>query len=213
MRTMSHDSKNDKNEQIRAIFVLGLLAVLASIRTQNASLMAPIGKQSFDIIPIIDVMIFLMSFYSLFMIFGYSRDMVGENLANMFRQIARSFLIMNFLILVAIGVILSIAYYQNRLLWFLGILAIPVVYLTYRKLKTFKPKINLKSKKEKKSFGLTMILLGLIFSVLEIIYYSPEEFVPFFFVLGAICMIIFLYFSSKKKSEQKKLEDPASEKV
>jgi hypothetical protein len=204
---MSKESRNEKNEHIRAIFVLGLLAVLASIRTQNASLMATLGKQAFDIIPIIDTMILLMSFYSLFMIFGYSRDMVGENLANMFKQIARSFLIMNFLILVSIGVILSLAYYQNRLLWFLGILAIPVVYLTYRKLKSLKiMTINLKSRKERKSLGLTFILLGLSFSVLEISYYSPEEYIPLFFVLGAACMVTFLYFSLKKKAEQKKLE-------
>jgi hydrogenase nickel incorporation protein HypA/HybF len=103
--------------------------------------------------------------------------------------------------------LLSIAYYQNRLLWFLGILAIPVVYLTYRKLKTLKIKmINLKSKKEKKSLVLTIVLLGLMVSILEISYYSSEELIPFFFILGVVCMIIFLYFSAKAETEQKKLE-------
>jgi hypothetical protein len=164
---MPEESETEKNEQIRAIFVLGLLAVLASIRTQNATIMANIGKEPFNIIPIIDVMILLMSFYSLFMIFGYSKDMMGENIASFFKDTARIFLIMNFLILLTIGVLLAIAYYQNRLLWFLGLLALPVVYIVYKKVKTltFKFSKDLYSKEGLRKFALTLSLLGILMCV------------------------------------------------
>ena len=88
---MSKERVIEKNEQVRAIFVLGLLAVLASIRTQNATIMATIGNQEpFNIIGIIDAMIILMSFYALFMIFGYSKDMVGESIADSFKHLGKS---------------------------------------------------------------------------------------------------------------------------
>jgi hypothetical protein len=201
------NSEIEKNEQIRAIFVLGLLAVLASIRTQNATIMANIGNEAFNIIPIIDTMILLMSFYSLFMIFGYSKDMMGENVALFFKNLARSFLIMNFAILLAIGGLLAIVYYQDRLLWFMGLLALPVAYLAYRKARTLSFEIlrELKSKKGLKSFSVTMSLLGVAICVLEISYYSPQDFVPIFFVLGAVNMILFLYCSLQNKPEKQEI--------
>jgi hypothetical protein len=42
--------------------------------------------------------------------------------------------------------------------------------------------------------------------VLEIVYYSPEEFVPLFFVLGTISMILFLYCSIKMKPEKQQID-------
>lgn len=206
---MSKETTIEKNEQIRAIFVLGLLAVLASIRTQNGTLMATIGKQSpFDLMGIIDAMIILMSFYALFMIFGYSKDMMGESIANSFKHMARAFLVMNFALLVGIGVILGIAYYQNRLLWFFGVIAVPLAYSIYLEVKKWRIKATktIHSKEGRKSIGFLALSLGLGFSMLEIGYYSPEQFIPIFFVIAVVCIIILLYFSSKLKVEEGKQE-------
>jgi hypothetical protein len=68
---MSEEVKGSKLEEIRAFFVLGLLAVLASIRTQ--SIAAPIGSTTLPLNPIIDTMILLMSLYALLMVFVIQR--------------------------------------------------------------------------------------------------------------------------------------------
>jgi hypothetical protein len=196
---------SDRNEEIRAFFVLGLLAVLASIRVQNSSITAHLGNQPLDLIPIIDVMILFMSFYALFMIFGYSKDMLGEDLANAFIGMARAFLIMNFTILLVWAALIGVAYYQNRLIWFFGILALPIVYLIYRKLKTLKIRsINLHSKKERRSIALTVAFLGIVISVLEISYYSEKEFVPLYFILGGVSMVVYLYLTDQIEAEKQK---------
>ncbi|MGD6805352.1 MAG: hypothetical protein ACQCN4_00095 [Candidatus Bathyarchaeia archaeon] len=201
---MPKKNETEKNEQIRAIFVLGLLAVLASIRTQNATIMASMGNQEpFNIIGIIDVMILLMSFYALFMIFGYSKDMVGESIADSFKHLARAFLVMNFALLVGIGFILGLAYYQSRLLWFFVVISVPIGYATFLKIKELKIKRTVNSKEGKKSIAFLAVSLGLGFSMLEIGYYSPEQYVPIFVATAIFCIVILIYFSNKEKLKQK----------
>ena len=63
-----------------------------------------------------------MSFYALFMVFGVSRDMIGENLAVMFKSLALAVLLMNFVLLMFFGIVYAVAFYQNRLLWSAGII-------------------------------------------------------------------------------------------
>ena len=117
---MSKEVKDIRSEEIRALFVLGLLAVLASIRTQSIN--AVIGKTTLPLNPIINITIILMSFYALFMVFGVSRDMIGENLAVMFKSLALAVLLMNFVLLMFFGIVYAVAFYQNRLLWSAGII-------------------------------------------------------------------------------------------
>jgi len=47
----SYDPDGFRKEEIRGLFVLGLLAVLSSIRVQNDEMMVSIGQISFNIIP------------------------------------------------------------------------------------------------------------------------------------------------------------------
>jgi hypothetical protein len=77
----SEHSRETKKEEIRGIFVLGLLAVLASVRVQYSTMMVNIGRSSFEAIVFLDFTIVLWSFYALFMVFGLSEDMIGKTVA------------------------------------------------------------------------------------------------------------------------------------
>ena len=193
--------ENRKNEEIRALFVLGLLAVLASIRTQNTELTATIGQASFNLLQIIDVMILFMSFYALFMVFGYSTDMFKEALAKWFREFARLFLVLNFIFLLFVAIIFGIAYYQNRLLWLFGLVAIPVIYLYLPKLRRFLKILvtqHVSARELLRRNIVTILTITLVGCLLEIGYYSAEQFVPIYFVASAIFIIFLIYLSKKK---------------
>jgi len=72
MPTPSHlQSKTElKREELRGLFVLGLLAILIVIRFQNEKLMVTMGESSFDFIPLITITIVWWSMYALFMVLG-----------------------------------------------------------------------------------------------------------------------------------------------
>lgn len=60
-------------EERRALFVLGLIAALATIRFgAGASWQVSVGTQKFDVVPIIDVMLGYWVLYELFMVLGLS---------------------------------------------------------------------------------------------------------------------------------------------
>lgn len=194
------EAKDRRNEEIRALFVLGLLAVLASIRTQNPELTVTIGQVTIPIIPIIDIMLILWSFYALFMVIGFSEDMFGKMVAKSFRYYAKLFLALNFVILVAISFLYALAVYQNRFLWAIGLFAIPLAYYFYDKFK--------KMKKNAYRFGSNLTMkdivsvvsaFGLVACFWLIFQYPSEQLIPIFFVVGAIFMILSLYLNRDKE--------------
>jgi len=86
------DSDENRKEELRGLFTLGLLAVLVAVRLQNEKLMVTIGQSSLDFIPFVNMTIIMWSLYAFFMILGLSDDVIGENLAEMFRRLSKLFL-------------------------------------------------------------------------------------------------------------------------
>ena len=112
-----------RKEELRGIFVLGLLAVLGSFRFAQTtdSLMFSLGQASFNLIPILDITIALWSLYAFFMVIGFSDYELGKNIAEAFQNISKAFLIINFLILGFFGLVIYNDAYPNRWYWVGGI--------------------------------------------------------------------------------------------
>jgi hypothetical protein len=110
-------SKSLKNEEIRGLFVLGLLAVLVSIRIQQKEMVVQIGQGSFDVMFLLNINIVLWSFYAFFMVLGLSADIVGATASERFKETARMFLILDFVVLGAFSSLLGLIGYGARLFW------------------------------------------------------------------------------------------------
>jgi hypothetical protein len=212
---LTEDRKGSRIEEIRALFILGLLAVLASVRTQTIN--APTQAGSFPLNPIIDITIMFMSLYALFMVFGYSKDLIGETVATIFRSIAIQFVILNFVLLITYGIIYAIEFYQSRFLWMIVLIAIPCIYAGILKIRSYSGK---KKEEPKSELSLEQKLLliikmlagfGIVISALMIANYASEEMVPYFFMTGATFMVFWLIAASlikKQKEEQTVCDDP-----
>lgn len=191
-----------RHEEIRGLFVLGLLAVLSSIRIQNEKMMVPIGDLSFNIVPLLDITIILWSFYAFFMVFGLSEDMIGKTASNIFREAAKMFLYLNFIVLVFLSLLLGYIAYPTRLPWALGLLAILILYAMRAKLREIrrKPvKINIKKIVESNLSGILGITILVCFVMIMFGVY--EELVIPFFIIGCVAVLGWLATLEKKKQK------------
>jgi hypothetical protein len=70
-------------EEIRGVFVLGLLAVLVSIRFGYKELLIYVGEPYFNLISgLIDITIVFWFLYAYLMVLGISEDVIGKNTRN-----------------------------------------------------------------------------------------------------------------------------------
>jgi predicted Kef-type K+ transport protein len=92
-------------EEIRGVFILGLLAILVSIRFKYEDFPVNIGQFSFNLIGLVDITIGFWILYAYFMILGVSEDILGKKFSEQFLNLSRFFL---FLYFVFLGIILSI---------------------------------------------------------------------------------------------------------
>ena len=111
---MTQSEKISRRDEIRALFIFGLLAVLASIRVQNSQLIVTIGFGSVDLIPYIDFIIELWSLYAFFMILGLSGDVIGKRIADSFSGISIVFLQISYFTLAAFAFPLGLIAYGAR---------------------------------------------------------------------------------------------------
>jgi hypothetical protein len=205
--SQNNSEKDDrKDEEIRGIFVLGLLAVLASIRVQSDKIMVTVGQISIDFMPFLNITLVLWSFYAIFMVFGLSEDILGKTASNMFRQGAKLFLQLNFLILAALSLILGLSAYPTRLPWALGLIGILSLYALVEKLresKSLKPEKPLKRSlwgwvKSNSVFLSSMLIL---ISFTEILFGADEIYILPSFVVGCIGIVFFII--SLRRAEKK----------
>lgn len=208
---MSLNQKNStegdfKKEEIRGLFVLGLLAVLASIRLQNEKIMVTIGQVSFDLIPLLNVTLVLWSFYAMFMVFGLSEDMLGKTASSAFRETAKAFLYLNFLVLAALSLILGVFAFPARLPWALGLIFLLIIYAVFEQSRNFR---RLKSEKPLKlgfrkwiESNLRLLSSLLILMCFVIIMFGPDEsYVIPFFVMGCVGIVIFIIALRREKNK------------
>jgi hypothetical protein len=136
-------AENDENkdqyrkEELRGIFVLGLLAVLVTFRFAQTteSIMFSFGQASFDLVPILDITIAFWSLYAFFMVIGFSDYEVGKNLAEYFRSASKAFLIINFILLGFFALVIYNDAYPDRWYWLVGILVIAIVGRVIRRVR------------------------------------------------------------------------------
>lgn len=151
-------------EEIRGLYVLGLLAVLASIRIQQSTMNIKIGTSEYSVLPFLDITILLWSLYAFFMVLGFSEDIIGRRGSIAFKETAKLYLMLSFVMLAFLTVMLAIFAYGLRLLWeSIILLAIGVGVLISKPSKI--PKFKIPSKTDFKSTGkhlLFVILTGTI---------------------------------------------------
>ena len=200
-------SSNFRKEEIRGLFVLGLLAVLASIKVQSDKIVVTIGQMTVDIIPMLDITIILWSLYAMFMVFGLSEDMLGETTANIFRETAKMFLYFNFLVLGVLSFMLGLFAFPNRLPWALGLISLLLLYLGFEKLKELiklrkfrkSLKLNLKKWAESNLRFLSALLILICF--VFIMFISDEQYIFPFFIIGCVGIVIFIMAIRKEKTK------------
>lgn len=108
-------SEDTHREEIRGLFVLGLLAVLATVRIQNQKMMVTIGQLTLDAIPILDFTLVMWSFYAFFTVLGLSEGILGQAMTESFKGAAKAFLTANFIILAAFATLFGYFAYPSRL--------------------------------------------------------------------------------------------------
>ena len=185
---MSQSEEVSRNEEIRAILVLGLLAVFASVRVQFSTLELTYPYGTLNLVPVIDILIIFWSLYALFMVLGLSEDSIGKSASNVFRELSTSFMKYSFIFLGAFLVPFGFIIYGLRMIYMLLIVLVIVIIsiLVYleRRLKNRHERLSwkdfvgyLKSGKIKKyrSFVLGLIF---IFSILAVSIYPESWFAP-----------------------------------
>jgi len=202
--TQGSSDDNQKVEEIRGLFVLGLLAVMIVIRYQNPKLPVTIGAISFDLTPFLNTTIILWSLYAFTMVLGLSSDIIGKGLADTFKGVARIFLLLDFVLLGLFSTLLGYLAFPTRLPWIFGLIVIILLFgvgirLNSLRGKHFQPHFKKTIKTNPSSISILMLLISV-----AAIFYLPAEYgsyviVPFCFGLLAIV----LYFLTRKKGSSK----------
>lgn len=191
---------NDKKEEIRGLFVLGLLAVLASVRVQYSNMTIIIGQNSLNVIVFFDLTILFWSFYAFFMAFGLSEDMLGKSIAEICRTTARAFFQFNFLALSLLGFLFAYYAYPTRLPWALGLLALFAFLASFKRLRMrAKKPIKIEWKKLLKASLSPLLISILFFSLMFIMLNTNEQVVIPSFIIGFIAIVIWFAIREKTK--------------
>jgi hypothetical protein len=134
-----------RTEEIRAIFIFGLLAVFAYVKTQYPTLELVYTNGSVDIVPLVNILMILWSVYALFMVLGLSRDTIGK-MAPIFKNLSRVFLQYSYFLLAIFGLLYGLVIYGYRILPLLLIIGVTIVtaLLFYLKEKTKHKHLNKK---------------------------------------------------------------------
>lgn len=201
---------DDRKEEIRGLFVLGLLAVFASIRVQYSSFMVQFGQLPLDIIPILNIIIIFWSLYAFFMVLGLSEDVIGKTAASAFRQNSKSFLLYNFVLLAVLLGFFGIIGFPKAV-YLLALVFVLASYYIIAKLfekreKTKKNKARKKKLTKKESLerlqGFSAIAILICSTV---VFYVENEIVAYsVFVVGLVAIFLFAYFQEKKKDIKNK---------
>ncbi|HUW47236.1 MAG TPA: hypothetical protein VMW36_00645, partial [Patescibacteria group bacterium] len=191
-----------KREELRGLFVLGLLAVVASIRIQNNEIIIVVEQKSYNLALYLDVMLFLWSLYAFFMVLGLSEDIIDKKSSIMFREISTWYLYVSFIILGFLSIVLYFSWYPTRAPWVLGFLPVLFVYWLVRKIVKVRsqPKLSYQDVWKRLRKNLYQLLLAVfIVCLLLIVYGASESFIIPSFIVGSASLIGFLMAREKIK--------------
>lgn len=184
---------SDKTEEIRGIFVLGVLAVLATVRFQQSEMIVFIGQAKVNIIIFFDITLALWSLYAFFMVLGLSSDVIGDVASRLFRDTAKLYLQLSFVALAFLAILFGYYGYGTRLLWaftVFGVLAVCMLYIRLRQSgKSIKlGQINLKN--VGKSTARILVAITVVWCLMYIMY-GVDEFwiIPSAVVASAVIVL------------------------
>jgi len=184
-----------KREELRGLFVLGLLAVVASIRIQSKEVSMIIEEKSYDVVLFLDIMLIMWSFYAFFMVLGFSEDIIGKKSASMFREVSTNYLYFSFVILAFLSILFVYSVYPTRTPYALGFLLVAVFYWLIRKGIRIRKSVKFSFKnlwKRIKSNLYQLLLSAFMVCFLLVMFGTYEEFVIPSFIVGSVCLISFL---------------------
>ncbi|MFZ7133685.1 MAG: hypothetical protein ACOWWR_15160 [Eubacteriales bacterium] len=185
------EKKTLKNEELRGLFVFGLLAVLVSYRLKDENILFTLGQSEFSLIPILDVTIIMWSMYAFFMVVALSGQELGENVAKVFRNYSSLILKVSFITLAMLFSAVFIVGFPNT--WHFVFLLL-MVMAGARLVSIVQMDINLSGTgfnafvtriKENKwatfDFGFSMIM---IFTLLGLITYFQDPIPSILYIIG-----------------------------
>jgi hypothetical protein len=205
-------------EEIRGLFTLGLLAVVATVRIQylDREITIPINGTQYVITPFFDVMIGLWSLYAFFMVLGISDDIIGEKASKVLRRISRYYLYCSYILL---GSMAAWFYYSIYPLQAIGLSVFAsalFIYWSAKQIYLLTKKISEKGVSLKSISGRLVNYLksewyqflgSVAFVCLVLVLFGThDEFIIPSSIAGSIFLVLFLILRDrriqKKKSEQ-----------
>lgn len=205
MTEIEKPSSYFRREEIRGLFVLGLLAVVASMRIQSKEMTIIIAEKSYDVSIFLDIMLIFWGFYAFFMVLGFSEDIIGKKSSSMFREISTKYLYFSFVILGGLLIVFFLAVYPTRAPWVLGFLPVLFAYWLIRKLVKMKRprKVDLGNLwRQTKSNAYQLFLAFFQVCLLLVMFGTYEELVVPSFIVGSVFLISFLIAREKVKGSQ-----------
>jgi len=191
-----------KNEEMRGLFVLGLLAVLTSVRVQYSEMEVTLGQNTLNVIVFFDLTILFWSFYAFFMVFGLSEDILGKGVAGVCRDIATALLQFDFFALLTLVMLFGYYAYPTRLPYALALLAVFALLTSITKVrKREKKSIKIEFKKMLKASLSPLLILVLFFSLMFIMLNVYEQVVIPSFVVGCVAIVIWFIIREKIKAK------------
>jgi len=205
-----------RREELRGLFSLGLLAVVASIRIQSSEIMFTFGGVSVNVTDFLDIVLITWSIYAFFMVLGLSEDIIGIKASELFLKISTQYLYLSFIFMGIFAVIYFIELFPQRAIWILAYGGIIIGYFlikwvwsfskkarqlhrpTMSEISLFKKKLIPKLEKSLHSM-LGGIFVGTFFVILFGVY---EDLVIPFFIFGSICLLVFLIIRDLTKEEE-----------
>jgi hypothetical protein len=184
-----------KREELRGLFVLGLLAVVASVRIQSKNITFIINGNPYDVAVFLDIMLITWSFYAFFMILGLSEDIIGKKSADLFREVSTQYLYLSFVILASLSIVFLYFVYPTRTPYAIGFLVVACTYWFIRKLiqirKTFRFSFGNLWKRAKRNLY-QLLLSAFIVCFILVMFGTREDLVIPSFIIGSACLLSFL---------------------
>jgi hypothetical protein len=205
-----------RREELRGLFALGLLAVVASIRIQSSKIMFTFGGISVNVTDFLDVVLITWSIYAFFMVLGLSTDIIGKKASEYFLKISTQYLYLSFVFVGLFSVIYFNELFPQRAIWILAYGGITIGYFLIKWAWSFSKKtrqlhrpsmseLTLFKKKLLPKLGkfLHSMLGGFFVSTfLFILFGVYEELVFPFFIFGSICLLVFLIYRDLTKEDE-----------
>jgi signal transduction histidine kinase len=190
----------DRMEEVRGIFVLGLLAVLSSVRLQTDKMIVTVGQATFNAVIFVDITIILWSFYAFFMIIGLSKDLIGDDMAASFKETAKAFLSLNFIMMAILGLLFAYYAYPTRWPYSLSLFAILAGYVALLKLNEVRKRSAKISVMESlKGLLSSVLILTLFFSFMIVMFGNSESLIVPFFVPGFVAALLLVILKERRR--------------